>query len=144
MEILRYKCISSDDELEKAFDIRRKVFVEEQGIAEEIELDEYDKDALHIIVKDGEEAIATARARFPENGLAKIERMAVLRDYRRMGIGEGIISFLCEEFRNREIKQVVLHAQYSAITFYMSCGFEETGEPFLEAGIKHIEMRKKI
>ncbi|MFC2069753.1 GNAT family N-acetyltransferase [Chloroflexota bacterium] len=144
MENLNYKLISSDDELEKALDVRRQVFIKEQGIPEEIELDECDKGALHIVVKDGDSVIATARASFPTDGLAKIERMAVLRDFRRRGIGERIVSFLSEEFRKRKVKQIVLHAQYAVVDFYRSCGFEETGEPFLEAGIKHIKMHKKI
>ena len=141
---LTYRYISGDDELEEAFNIRRRVFVEEQAISEDIELDEYDSVATHIIVKDGDRAIATARVQFPGKGIAKIERMAVLKDFRRRGIGSSIISFLIKEFRKRKIEQIVLHAQYAVVDFYRSCGFKETGEPFIEAGIKHIRMEKKL
>ena len=139
-----YKLISSDRELKSAFEVRRQVFVEEQGITEDLELDEYDREALHMVVKDGERVIGTARVRFLGTGQAKLERMAVLRSFRRRGIGRRISSFLNEELRNRQIRQVVLHAQYSAIVFYKSCGFEESGLPFWEAGIKHIKMQRSI
>jgi len=144
MDKLTCRFISSTEELEEAFNIRRRVFVEQQGIPEEIELDEYDRVARHIIVKDGDKAIATARVQFPEKGIAKIERMAVLKEFRRRGIGSNIILFLSEEFKERKVEQVVLHAQYAVVDFYRSCGFKETGEPFIEAGIRHIKMEKHL
>ena len=120
------------------------MFVEEQGISEDLELDEYDREALHMVVKDKGRVIGTARVRFLVSGQAKLERMAVLKHFRRRGIGSGIISFLTEELRNRQIKQVVLHAQYPVVAFYKSCGFEESGLPFWEARIKHIKMQRSI
>ena len=140
---LCYRLVSNDRELESAFEVRRQVFVEEQGVSEDIELDEYDREALHMVVKDGERVIGTARVRFMSASQAKIERMAILKAYRRRGIGRGIISFLSEELRSRQVEQVVLHAQYSAVGFYESCGFEESGLPFWEAGIKHIKMQRQ-
>ena len=68
--------------------------------------------------------------------------MVVLRPFRHRGIGSRIVSFLDGELKNRQIRQVVLHAQYAVVAFYKSCGFEELGLPFVEAGIKHIKMRK--
>ena len=144
MEQIRYAFVSNPDELEEAFNVRREVFVREQSIPEEIEMDEYDGEALQIIVRDGDRVIATARARFPDDNTAKIERMAVLKPHRRRGIGAGIISFLIVEFENRQIGQVILHAQCSAAGFYGSCGFTETGQPFMEAGIEHIKMERRL
>ena len=144
MESFCYKLVTTGEELEEAFNIRRQVFVAEQEIPEEIELDENDSQALHMIVKSDNRVIGTARVRFLSPDTAKLERMAVLKSFRRQGIGSGIISFLEEEFGKRQIKQVVLHAQFTVIEFYKSCGFEETGSPFLEAGIKHIEMEKYL
>ena len=138
------KLVSSERELKSAFEVRRQVFVEEQGISEELELDEYDREALHMVVKDKERVIGTARIRFLVTGQAKLERMAVLKHFRRRGIGRDIISFLIAELRNRQIGQVLLHAQYSAVAFYRSCGFEKSGLPFWEAGIKHIKMQRRI
>ena len=141
---LSYKLVTSDRDLKEAFGVRKKVFVEEQGISEDIEFDGCDSEALHMVVKDGERAIGTARVQFLTPSQAKIERMAVLKPFRRRGIGSEIISFLNEELRNRRVEQVVLHAQYSVVDFYKSCGFEELGSPFWEAGIKHIKMQRRL
>ena len=143
MDKLNYKLVTSDSELEGAFEVRRRVFVEEQSIPEDIELDEHDKEALHMVVKDGDRVIGTARVLFLSTSLAKIERMAILQPFRRRGIGSRIISFLSEELRNRQVEQLVLHAQYAVVDFYKSCDFKETGSAFLEAGIKHIKMQRK-
>ena len=136
--------MTGDVELQEAFEVRRQVFVQEQGISEDLVLDGQDKEALHIAVKDGVRVIGSARVQFLADNRAKLERMAVLRSFRRRGIGRRIISFLNEELRNRQLRQVILHAQYSAIVFYKSCGFEESGLPFWEAGMKHIKMQRSI
>jgi len=139
-----YQLVKNESELKGAFEVRRRVFVEEQGVAEELDLDGNDGEALHMVVKDGAEVVGTARVRFLDVKQAKIERMAVLDGFRRMGIGRGIISFLVRELRKNQVEQVVLHAQYEVVPFYKSCGFEETGLPFSEAGIKHIGMQRRI
>ena len=108
------------------------------------EFDGRDGEALHVVVKDGEKVIGTARVLFLADERAKIERMAVLKPFRRQGIGRRLISFLNEELRNRGIEEVVLHAQYAVVAFYKSCGFEESGLPFWEVGIKHIEMQHPL
>jgi len=144
MDKLSYKLVTSDRELKAAFEVRLQVFVEEQGISEELELDDLDQEALHMVVKDGERVIGTARVLFLTANQAKIERMAILKPFRRRGIGRGIISFLNEELRNKQVEQVVLHAQYAVVAFYKSCGFEESGLPFQEAGIKHIKMERQL
>ena len=139
-----YKLVASDRELKAAFEVRRQVFVEEQGISEDIELDDYDREALHMVVKDGEKVIGTARVLFLSANQAKLERMAILKPFRRKGIGSRIIAFLNKELRNRQINQVFLHAQYPIVAFYKSCGFKESGSPFWEAGIRHIKMQGRL
>lgn len=141
---LVYKLVTSERELKEAFEVRKKVFVEEQGISEHLELDGHDSEALHTVVKDGKRVIGTARVLFLTNNQAKLERMAILKPFRRQGVGRGIISFLNEELRNRQIVQIVLHAQYPVVAFYKSCGFVESGSPFFEAGIKHIKMQRRL
>jgi predicted GNAT family N-acyltransferase len=144
MDNLSCKIVVNDCELKGAFEVRKQVFVEEQGIPEDLELDEYDMEAMHMVAKDGERIVGTARVLFLAASQAKLERMAILKPFRHRGIGKGIISFLDEEFKNRGIEQVVLHAQCSAVNFYKSCGFEESGSPFWEAGIKHVKMQKRL
>ncbi len=144
MSRLNYKLVTNDRELKAAFAVRAQVFVREQGISEDLELDKHDSEALHMVVKDRDKVIGTARVLFLATNQAKLERMAILKPFRRIGIGRRIISFLSEELRNRRVEQVVLHAQYSAADFYESCGFEKSGSPFCEAGIKHIKMQKQL
>ncbi len=144
MDTLRYKLVENDKELEEALDIRKRVFVEEQGISETLEQDGNDSSALHMVVKNGDIAVGTVRIRFLNSQQAKLERMAILKPSRGAGIGKGIITFLEEKLKKRGIEQIVLHAQYYVIDFYIKCGFRETGLPFLEADIQHIRMEKTI
>ena len=144
MDKLNYKLIESEKELAEAFKVRKEVFVEEQGISEDIELDNNDSEAMHIVVKDGKRVIGTARVLFPSLDVAKIERMAILRHFRGKGIGSRIISFLLAELRNRQTRKVVLHAQYSSVAFYKSHGFAESSIPFNEAGIRHLKMEREL
>ncbi len=139
-----YKLVSSVTELEEALEVRREVFVKEQSVSPEEEYDGYDEEALHMVVIDRGKVIGTARVRFLSDRLAKIERMAILRSFRRRGIGSGILSFLNEQIGDKQVDELVLHAQHSVIAFYKSCGFKETGSPFLEAGIQHIKMKKRL
>jgi len=144
MKELAYKFVENETELKGAFEVRRQVFVEEQGVAGELEFDKDDREALHMVVKDGQGVIGTARVLFFTGNQAKLERIAVLKPLRRRGIGRGIISFMDEELKNRGVERVVLHAQCVAAAFYRSCGFEETGSTFWEVGIKHIKMQKHL
>ena len=144
MREFSYKLVENDNELEGAFEVRRQVFTEEQGISENLEFDGYDGEAMHMVVKDGRRVIGTARVQFLEVKQAKLERMAVLSPFRRRGIGKKIISFLIEELKNRQIEKVVLHAQYGVIGFYKVCGFNQSGLPFWEAGIKHVKMERGL
>jgi predicted GNAT family N-acyltransferase len=136
-----YRLTAGGAELQAAFDLRRQVFVEEQGISGELEFDGLDDEAIHMIAVDGGKVVGTARVRLGADNQAKIERMAVAKSARRKGIGRGMVAFLIAECRAREMRHVILHAQHHVVPFYRSCGFEEVGEPFREAGIKHIGMQ---
>ncbi len=144
MKEFTYKLVENERELKGACGIRRQVFVEEQNIPEELEFDRDDREALHMVVKDGEKVIGTARVLFLANSQAKLERIAILRQFRHRGLGRGIISFLDEKLKSREVEQVILHAQCSVAAFYKSCGFEESSSPFWEVGIKHVKMQKRL
>ena len=144
MSKFSYKLVTSDDELQETFEVRRQVFVLEQGISEDLVFDGYDKEALHMVVKDGEQVIGSARVRFLADNQAKLERMAVLKRYRRKGIGREMLLFLDAVWKDKQVRQVIIHAQFEVVPFYKLCGFDELGLPFQEAGIKHIEMRKQV
>ena len=74
-----YKLVTGDVELQEAFEVRRQVFVREQGISEDLVFDEHDREALHMVVKDGERVIGSARVQFLTDNQAKLERMAILK-----------------------------------------------------------------
>ena len=132
--------VKSQSELKQAMAVRHNVFVEEQGIDEREEYDGLDDSCLQFVVKAAGEVIGTARVRFVTGDCAKIERMAILKPYRKQGAGKALLTFILFHV---ETSQVILHAQWSAIPFYKACGFEKTNGPFFEAGIKHVKMVKK-
>ncbi|MFC1945272.1 GNAT family N-acetyltransferase [Chloroflexota bacterium] len=141
MKELTYKFIENDRELEGINAVRREVFVEEQGIAASLVFSsERCDEELDVAVIYGGMVIGTARVVFPARDTAKIERMAVLTRFRNKKVGKGIIAFLNNQFKHRQVKKVILHAQHTATGFYQSCGFCESGPNFYEAGIKHIKM----
>ena len=134
-----YKLVTGGVELQEAFEVRRQVFVGEQGISEDLVFDGHDREALHMVVKDGERVIGSARVQFLTDNQAKLERMAVLERYRRKGIGREMLLFLDEVWKDKRVQQVIIHAQLEVVPFYKLYGFDEFGLPFREAGIKHIE-----
>jgi len=139
-----YKLVTDGVDLQQAFEVRRKVFVREQDISEDLVFDGNDREALHMVVKDGERVIGTARVQFLTDKQAKLERMAILRRYRRKGIGKEMLLFLDTVWKDKQVQQVIIHAQLDVVPFYKLCGFDELGLPFQEAGMKHIEMRKQV
>ena len=139
-----YKLVTGDVELQEAFEVRRQVFVREQGISEDLVFDGHDREALHMVVKDGERVIGSARVQFLADNQAKLERMAILKRYRHKGIGKEMLLFLDSVWKDKQVQQVIIHAQLEVVPFYKLCGFDELGSPFLEAGIKHMKMRKRL
>ena len=139
--------VSADDpEFEDAMAVRIEVFVEEQGVPAEIERDEYETDSEHFVAyRDGSarEAVGTTRLR-EKDGLAKIERVAVLRSARGVGWGERLMAVTEERARERGFDEALLHAQSQVEEFYQRLGYETVGDEFDEAGIPHVEMRKPL
>jgi predicted GNAT family N-acyltransferase len=144
MSKFNYKVVAGDVELQEAFEVRKQVFVREQGISEDLVVDGHDGEALHMVVKDGDRVIGSARVQFLADNQAKLERMAVLKRYRRKGIGREMLLFLDAVWKDKQVQQVIIHAQLEVVPFYRLCGFDELGLPFREAGIKHIKMRKRL
>ncbi|MCX6304336.1 MAG: GNAT family N-acetyltransferase [Bacteroidetes bacterium] len=128
-----------DKELaEKAFAIRRSVFVEEQGVDAALEYD-HEEEARHYLLFLGEKAVATARWRETGNGI-KLERFAVLPQFRNRGIGEVILKEVLKDVTESG-KSVYLHSQLKAVPFYERNGFVKEGQMFTEAGIGHFLMK---
>jgi predicted GNAT family N-acyltransferase len=136
---VRVRRVFSHAELEKAFAIRRRVFVREQGVPEEIEMDRDDKRAIHLIAVSGGNPVGTARVVILQGG-AKIGRMAVLKSYRRTGIGTELLKRAVVMAKRRGARKIYLHAQVSVIGFYEAMGFRCVETIFNEAGIAHRKM----
>ncbi|RQG90966.1 GNAT family N-acetyltransferase [Natrarchaeobius chitinivorans] len=132
----------TDRERTDAFAVRQDVFVDEQGVDEDVEYDEYDTDAVHFVAYDDGEPVGAARLRELEDGGGKVERVAVKRAHRNEGIGRALMDVLEREANSRGITSFTLHSQTHAADFYRRLGYERHGPEFDEAGIPHVEMRK--
>ena len=124
----------------EASPIRFAVFVDEQNVPAEIELDEHDAVCLHVIARAEGQAVGTGRL-LPDG---HIGRMAVLKAFRGKGIGAAMLNVLIDKARERGEKEVVLSAQTHALGFYRRHGFVDEGEPYIDAGIPHQTMRKVL
>ncbi len=134
------------DELgQPARTLRTAVFVEEQRIPMEIELDDADATAVHAVAFNRiGQVVATGRLLRAAPGVGKIGRMAVHRVLRGGSLGRRVLEALMDAARARGDREVVLHAQQSAEGFYTRLGFHPRGERFIEAGIAHLEMFKPL
>lgn len=121
--------------------VRTAVFVHEQGIPPDHEWDTEDASALHAVLFDvNGQALGNARLLQPSTTVAKVGRMAVLKEVRGHGYGARLLQSLIRCAKQRGHKEVRLNAQRSAVSFYAEHGFVEVGEPFDEVGIPHMEM----
>ena len=144
MQEVLVKRVETEAEMEGAVGVRFRVFVSEQAVPPEEELDEADATATHAIALSGDTIIGTGRLLIRDDTTAIIGRMAVDREWRRRGVGGQILLFLEEEARAQGYRQSVLHAQEYVKSFYASHGYTEHGDVFLEVNIPHIEMRKRL
>lgn len=144
MNDLIVKPVETSQELKDAQEVRRQVFIEEQGIKREEEFDGLDQNSGHVIAYDNNVPVGTARIRYKNDVSAKLERIAVLKSYRGQGIGKEIVKTSLKLAQTKGASEVTLDAQQSAVGFYEKLGFQQEGEPFEEAGIPHIAMSKKL
>lgn len=124
-----------------AMPVRERVFVLEQGVPAEMEVDEADPASLHAVAHGpAGEPIGTGRL-LPDG---HVGRMAVLPEWRGKGVGTALLSHLMEAARRRGTRELALNAQIAAIGFYERFGFAPHGEIFMEAGIPHIAMSRPL
>lgn len=143
---MEYKQITNEEELQQAFKIREEVFVKEQGVPLEDEFDEYDQlngNCEHILVYHEGEAVGTGRVRVVE-GVGKLERICILKSYRKLGIGKVIIQGLENIAKEKGLEKVKLHGQTHAEGFYQKLGYETASDEFMEDGIPHYLMVKEL
>jgi len=138
-------------DLQAALAIREVVFIEEQAVPADLERDDLDQGAFHVLAWEGPHAVGTGRLvsleEAPEGAKGKwgrIGRMAVVNAARGKGLGRQILEALEDEARAREMVGIKLHAQVHAMGFYEAMGYVRQGDEFQEAGIPHCEARKKL
>ena len=122
--------------------VREEVFIREQAIDPELEYDQYDNRCWHAVVYENDRPIGTGRLDVSQHG--KIGRVAVLKSYRRRGVGTRVMEGLEAKARLEKLSELWFHSQLTAVAFYESLGYQVFGNEFLEAGIPHLEMKKKL
>lgn len=135
---------TTDQEREDAFFVRRKVFVEEQGVPFNLELDELDKTAEHFIVYKEDKPMGAGRFREVSSGVGKVERVCILPNYRRKKVGKQIMNELEDYAKSKEFEKILLNAQSYAVPFYEKMGYVITSPEFMDADIPHRAMEKVI
>ncbi|MBA4534151.1 GNAT family N-acetyltransferase [Brevibacillus halotolerans] len=139
--------VTTDKELQDALHVRRVVFIEEQQVPEDLEIDEHDQlsdPTIHVIAYRDIEPAATGRLRSPEQGVGKIERVAVKQETRGTGLGRELMLHLEKIAVQQGNSTLKLSAQLQAQPFYEKLGYEGYGEIFDDAGIDHIMMKKQL
>ncbi|MDE2901369.1 MAG: GNAT family N-acetyltransferase [Chloroflexota bacterium] len=135
---------TSTRDLDALHALRWQVFVEEQGVPPEMESDELDETACQALAWSDGDAVGTGRVAMLAGGEARVGRMAVRADLRRQGVGGRVLRFLEQSAVADGAVEVTLHAQRYVAAFYLAHGYTEEGEPFEEAGIEHVMMRKRL
>ena len=139
IEIIKFP-FSDKENLEKAFAIRKEVFVIEQNCPPDLEY-EFEEDCTHFLLKENGKAIVASRHRKTKKGM-KLERFAVLKEHRKKGVGHKILQFMLDDLKYFKGK-IYMHAQVDVIPFYEKMGFVKEGELFEEANIMHYKMNLK-
>ncbi len=141
LEVVR---ITTSREMRQALAIRRHVFIEEQCVPEELEIDEHDDDpaadtaAVHVLARLDGRPVATGRLLLHQpDGRSHIGRVAVLAEQRRSGLGRAVMLALHDLAREHNATSITLAAQLHAIGFYERLGYSAYGDVFLDAGIEH-------
>ena len=137
-----FKKVTSKEEMDKSHAIRTKVFCEEQKISKKIEFDNLDHLCGHFLILDDKKAIATARVRQKGKSVLKIERVAVLLEFRRLKVGSILIKNIIKHYMNlNDKKSFILHSQVAVADFYKTLNFISYGNDFSEDGIPHVAMK---
>lgn len=139
---IEVRVASSETDMEGAFAVRHEVFIVEQGVPEELERDNADETAVHVVASNGPAVIGTAR--LTQDGEDRIGRVAVLPAWRRRGIAGMLLAALEGEAQRLGIQEVSLHSQTYVRALYERHGYAVTGPGFVEAGIDHVPMAKRL
>ena len=142
--VLDIRFIQNSKDMLSCLELRRTVFIEEQNVPENEEVDGDDPDCDHILLTVSNIPVGAARLKY-YNDFIKVQRVCVLKNYRGQGIGSKIINFIIRHVEKNDIRSSVrLGSQIHALEFYKRLGFIEFGEEYLDAGILHKDMEFQI
>ncbi|MFD2612853.1 GNAT family N-acetyltransferase [Paenibacillus gansuensis] len=143
---MEIRIAENEAELQQCLQVRMEVFVGEQNVPADLEVDEFDVypfNCTHVLVTDGGQPVGAARLRGYENNSAKYQRIAVLKSYRGQGVGALLLGALDKIAIEQGYSSAVLDSQCQAEAFYSKSGFHVVStETFLDAGIPHVRMTK--
>ncbi|GHH98442.1 GNAT family N-acetyltransferase [Neobacillus kokaensis] len=137
------KVVESQQELEDAYSVRRVVFVEEQHVPIEEEIDQYEEDSVHFVMYNNGLPIGAGRFRVID-GFGKVERICVLKNARKHGAGKAIMDSIEAYAVDSSIHKLKLNAQTHAVPFYEKIGYKVISNEFMDAGIPHKTMMKNV
>ncbi|ALM29748.1 GNAT family N-acetyltransferase [Bacillus altitudinis] len=143
---MHIKKITTENDLQVALNIRKSVFIDEQQVPESEEFDQFDtlqEKCQHVLVCHGNEPVGTGRVRIVD-GTGKLERICILKPYRKYGLGKVIIRELEKIMQEKGITKIKLHGQTQAEGFYKKLGFQTASDEFMEDGILHVLMIKEL
>ncbi|THE09250.1 GNAT family N-acetyltransferase [Bacillus timonensis] len=137
------RIVTNNKEQDDAYTIRKVVFVDEQNVPLEEEIDQFEDEATHIVLYDDNEPVGAGRFR-ELDGYGKVERICVLASHRKKGAGNLIMEKIEDIAKERGISKLKLNAQTHAENFYKKLGYETVSGIFLDAGIPHVTMIKAL
>ncbi|KPN14891.1 hypothetical protein AKG37_17720 [Bacillus australimaris] len=143
---MNIKRITNENDLHVAQDIRKSVFIEEQQVPESDEFDQFDtlnEQCQHVLIYHENQPVGTGRVRIVDH-TGKLERICILKPYRKYGLGKIIIEELEKIMQEKDISKIKLHGQTHAEGFYKKLGYQTTSDEFMEDGIPHVLMTKEI
>jgi|SRR5690625_174486 len=140
---MNIKIATTEEEKQQVYTVRKTVFVDEQNVPVEEEIDGHEASSIHFLCQVGEQAIGAGRLRF-ESDYGKLERICVLKPFRSQSYGKQIIQSMENEIKKQSFQIAKLGAQTHAITFYENLGYEIVSDVFMDAGIPHVMMEKSL
>ncbi|WP_339228763.1 GNAT family N-acetyltransferase [Oceanobacillus sp. FSL K6-2867] len=140
---MNLKTVETKKELQDAYQVRMEVFVDEQNVPPEEEIDDFEATATHFVMYDQDKPIAASRLRFVDE-YGKLERICVLKTYRGKSCGKQLIDAMEKTIAHKGYQKAKLNAQTHAEDFYKKLGYQTISGEFLDAGIPHITMVKEL
>ena len=140
---MNIKVVQTKEEKNQAFQIRTTVFVEEQKVSMEEEIDEFEDSAIHFLGYENNLPVAASRLRWLDD-YGKLERVCILKEHRGQSYGTDMINRMELEVTNKGYTKTKLNAQTRAVDFYKRLGYTVVSDEFLDAGIPHVTMTKQL